>query len=231
MQNVVSMKGTRGGLLVSFNEEEDYLAVITQFREMIEEKKKFFEGSPMSIDLGWREMTRENIEELMEVFRVNDLILQGLISSSATTRKIAEEYNIKVIIGRLGLAQHHGAKNKKIYYQKSQEKEEEREQTLLVRRTMRSGQNVDFEGNVVVMGDVNPGAEIIAAGDIIVWGSIRGSVWAGSKGNRKAKIIARELNPSKLKIDEYVYMGIIGDLKGNSKTAFLIEEDIAIESY
>jgi septum site-determining protein MinC len=81
------------------------------------------------------------------------------------------------------------------------------------------------------MGDVNPGAEIIAAGDIIVWGSIRGSVWAGSKGNRKAKIIARELNPSKLKIDEYVYMGIIGDLKGNSKTAFLIEEDIAIESY
>jgi septum site-determining protein MinC len=53
---------------------------------------------------------------------------------------------------------------------------------------------------VVVLGDVNPGAEIIAEGNVIIWGRLRGMVHAGSKGNRAAVICALDLSPMQLRI-------------------------------
>ena len=63
------------------------------------------------------------------------------------------------------------------------EEDADRHPTLLVRRTLRSGQRVRFDGNVVVLGDVNPGAEITARGDIVVMGWIRGLAHAGADGD------------------------------------------------
>lgn len=72
--------------------------------------------------------------------------------------------------------------------------------TLLIRRTLRSGQKVRFQGNVVVVGDVNPGAEIEAAGDIIVMGWLRGVAHAGASGDEQAQVSAFRLNPTQLRI-------------------------------
>ncbi|MHB1610790.1 MAG: septum site-determining protein MinC [Sulfobacillus sp.] len=79
--------------------------------------------------------------------------------------------------------------------------------TLLIRRTLRSGQNVRFYGNVVVLGDVNPGAEITAGGDIIVMGWLRGMAHAGAEGNEKAMVSAFRLNPTQLRIAQYIARG------------------------
>ena len=74
--------------------------------------------------------------------------------------------------------------------------------TLYLRKTIRSGQSISSDGNIVVIGDVNPGAEIIAKGDITVWGILGGIAHAGSDGNNYAKIRALKLNPVQIRIGE-----------------------------
>jgi septum site-determining protein MinC len=72
--------------------------------------------------------------------------------------------------------------------------------SLLLRETLRSGRSVYHEGHVVIIGDVNPGAEIIAGGDVVVWGKLRGLVHAGAHGDGAAVICALVLNPTQLRI-------------------------------
>lgn len=84
------------------------------------------------------------------------------------------------------------------------EEDADRHPTLLVRRTLRSGQRVRFDGNVVVLGDVNPGAEITARGDIVVMGWIRGLAHAGADGDDRAVVCAFRLNPTQLRIAHYI---------------------------
>ena len=71
---------------------------------------------------------------------------------------------------------------------------------LYLRRTLRSGQRVDHDGNVVVFGDVHAGAEIVAAGDVLVFGHLRGVVHAGAAGAETARVCAWRLEPVQLRI-------------------------------
>lgn len=72
--------------------------------------------------------------------------------------------------------------------------------TKFLRKTIRSGQSVNYTGNVVIVGDVNPGAEVFAGGNIIVLGTLKGHVHAGFGGNDKAIIAAFNLQPEILQI-------------------------------
>jgi len=74
------------------------------------------------------------------------------------------------------------------------------ETALFLDRTLRSGVRIEFPGHVVILGDVNPGAEVVADGNIIVWGRLRGTVHAGANGNRKAVVCALEFSPMQLRI-------------------------------
>lgn len=85
---------------------------------------------------------------------------------------------------------------------KRNNKETEKLPTLYIHRTLRSGQSLSSEGNVVVIGDVNPGAEIVAKGDITVWGVLGGIAHAGSDGNTYSKIRALKLNAIQLRIGD-----------------------------
>lgn len=81
-------------------------------------------------------------------------------------------------------------------------KENEKLPTLYVQRTLRSGQNLKSDGNIVIIGDVNPGAEIIAKGDITVWGVLGGIAHAGSDGNNYSRIRALKLHAIQLRIGD-----------------------------
>ncbi|AGK97038.1 septum site-determining protein MinC [Clostridium pasteurianum] len=72
--------------------------------------------------------------------------------------------------------------------------------TKFFRKTVRSGQVINYTGNIVIIGDVNPGSEIFAAGNIIVLGSLKGDVHAGVNGNDKSIIAAFRLEPKVLQI-------------------------------
>lgn len=85
---------------------------------------------------------------------------------------------------------------------KKYNKETEKLPTLYIHRTLRSGQSISSEGNIVIIGDVNPGAEIVAKGDITVWGILGGIAHAGSDGNTYSKIRALKLNAIQLRIGD-----------------------------
>lgn len=76
--------------------------------------------------------------------------------------------------------------------------------TKVVDGSLRSGRKVEFEGSLVIIGDVNAGAEVIAADHIIVLGSLRGLAHAGAKGNRKAMIVANEIDAPQIRIADIV---------------------------
>lgn len=78
------------------------------------------------------------------------------------------------------------------------------ENTILLQRTLRSGQSFYYDGNVVVLGDVNPGAEIKATGSIIVMGVLRGMVHAGIGNNESATVAAFKLQPIQLRIAGHI---------------------------
>ncbi len=79
-------------------------------------------------------------------------------------------------------------------------RETEKLPTLYIQRTLRSGQSISSDGNIVIIGDVNPGSEIIAKGDITVWGVLGGIAHAGATGNQYAKIRALKMNAIQLRI-------------------------------
>jgi septum site-determining protein MinC len=84
--------------------------------------------------------------------------------------------------------------------EKAQKGQEYRTKTLYLKQTLRSGQTVNFDGNVVIIGDCHPGSEVIASGDIVVWGILNGIAHAGSNNNSNAGIRALKINAIQLRI-------------------------------
>lgn len=78
---------------------------------------------------------------------------------------------------------------------------------VLVKTTLRSGRMIKYVGSVTVIGDVNPGAQIIAGGDIVIWGRLRGIAHAGANGDETAIICAMDLRPQQLRIASFVAVG------------------------
>ncbi len=106
-------------------------------------------------------------------------------------------------------------------------------ETLLVRRTLRSGQRIASRGNVVVLGDVNAGAEVVAGGDIVVLGALRGLAHAGTPGNRGAVVVALRFMPTQLRIADFIARPPEGDHKTprSPEIARIREDGIVIEAY
>lgn len=75
---------------------------------------------------------------------------------------------------------------------------------LMMKQTLRSGQRVSHKGHLVIIGDVNPGAELVADGDITVWGALRGMAHAGASGNTNAEIRALKFEPIQLRIAQAI---------------------------
>jgi septum site-determining protein MinC len=75
---------------------------------------------------------------------------------------------------------------------------------LYLETTVRSGVEIRHPGTVIILGDVNPGGIVIADGDIIIWGRLRGIAHAGAGGNRECLIMALQMEPTQLRIADAV---------------------------
>ena len=99
--------------------------------------------------------------------------------------------------------------------------------------TLRSGQILESEGSVVILGDVNPGARVIAVGNVIVLGALKGTAYAGIAGNERVFVAALEMEPTQLRIGKV--MGRGEDTKAKRKgpvkpkIAFCKEDGIYVE--
>lgn len=105
--------------------------------------------------------------------------------------------------------------------------------TIMVRRTLRSGQSLHFEGNVVILGDVNPGAEVVATGSIVVMGSLRGVVHAGAEGDSSAAVYAFRLQPTQLRIANRITRAPDGEqsFSATPEVARIRDGTVVIESF
>ena len=188
----------------------------------------------ISLDLGWRELSNESFTRLQE--SLGEVELAGVLSTSLQTRTVAESFGIKAIIGRLGLAHHQGRRLRQEQKEQEQSQKEvpaedsapadsvaivaepappasadqEQEATLYIKRTLRSGQKAVYPGNIVLWGDLNPGSELEAEGDVLVLGTVRGRIHAGCNGNTEAQIYCQSLHPTVLRIADEIWTG---DLK------------------
>lgn len=100
---------------------------------------------------------------------------------------------------------------------------------LYLETTLRSGVEIRHPGTVIVLGDVNPGSSIIADGDIIVWGRLRGFVHAGARGKRECLIMALQMEPTQLRIADSVARAPENPpVQFSPEVAYVTEEGIRI---
>jgi septum site-determining protein MinC len=189
----IQIKGLRDGLLISLDDapwEEQRVALLAQ----VDGQPAFFQGARLALDVASQILHVNELVELRDQLSERGIFLWAVISESPTTEQTAQ---------LLGLATRISKPRPEESRQFAVEDLGE-ETALFLNRTLRSGTRIEFSGHVVVLGDVNPGAEVVAEGNVIIWGRLRGTVHAGAKGNRNAVICALELSPMQLRIAEEV---------------------------
>ena len=104
--------------------------------------------------------------------------------------------------------------------------------TKFVRKTVRSGQCLNYAGNLIIIGDVNNGGEVRAHGNVIVLGDLKGKVFAGDNGNENAIIAAYSLEPELISISGKITISPDDFEKtGYPEVARLNENNIIVEPY
>jgi septum site-determining protein MinC len=191
--SLIQIKGLRDGLLVSLDDapwEQQRVALLAQ----VDSQPTFFQGARLALDVASQVLRVNELVELRDQLSERGIALWAVISESPTTEKTAQLLGLATRISKP-----RPEENRKFSVEDLGE-----ETALFLNRTLRSGTRIEFSGHVVVLGDVNPGAEIIAEGNVIIWGRLRGMVHAGAKGNRNAVICALDLSPTQLRIAEEV---------------------------
>jgi septum site-determining protein MinC len=185
----IQIKGLRDGLLVSLD-DAPWVDQLTALISRVDAQPSFFQGARLALDVASQVLHVNDMVQLRDALSERGIALWAVLSESPTTENTAQ---------LLGLATRISKPRPEESRQFSVENLGE-ETAMFLSRTLRSGTRIEFAGHVVVMGDVNPGAEIIADGSVIIWGRLRGLVHAGVKGNRAAVICALDLSPTQLRI-------------------------------
>lgn len=186
MIDAVSIKGTRHGLLIHFDPDRDFEDVRQNLYKKMESARGFFNGAKFAF---YQEpVEKEHQQVLEEICHKYGLIHQPEIRAKITcsldsTDSTTPDKNTPVE------AEPTPNLNKPL-----------KVDTLLVKRSLRSGQKINYPGHVVILGDIHAGAEVVAYGNVMVMGCCRGVVHAGASGNNLARVIAHRLTPAQLRI-------------------------------
>ncbi len=170
--------------------EGDWAELEAALLAHVEDKAAFFQGARVALDVGNHILRAAELGALRDRLSSKGISLWAVISNSPLTEQTAQV---------LGLATRISTPRPERTI-RSLDTHLEGENAVFVQRTLRSGFKVSHRGHVIVLGDVNPGAEVIAGGSVIVWGRLRGSVHAGADGDENAVICALELMPTQLRI-------------------------------
>lgn len=192
--NGVIIKGNKEGLnaLVNIEKFTGFNDMLLVLIEKLSRGKKFYKDSKLYITINTSLLSNTEIENLksviLEKIGVKEIIIEDPVHNS-------EEINSNNDIIKVKDESEKAAKIFSGVYEG---------RTKFLRKTVRGGQCIHFPGNIVIIGDINSGAEVYAGGNIIVLGSIKGNVFAGSNGNKKAIIAAFSMEPEILKIGDII---------------------------
>jgi septum site-determining protein MinC len=194
---MVSIKGRQDGLLVVLDEEQDWAAQIAELEAQLEIQKAFFAGARLALQVGGRPLVMSDIQDLQARLAQRDITLETVVSDSEATLAAARHLNLAT-----DMASRQPPAKAAADLQEPPVVSEEG--SWFIHCTLRSGQKIHHLSHVTVIGDVNPGAEIIAGGDVVVWGRLQGLVHAGAMGDDSAVVCALDLSPTQLRIGSYI---------------------------
>ena len=211
MNNSVIIKGNKYGIVVVLDENSDFENLRADLIEKFKSASKFFDKASMAISFEGRKLSDKEEKILLDDISANsDLNIVCVIDND----KMREQYFKKAVEEKL---------------------EELSAQTgQFYKGTLRSGQMLESESSLVVLGDVNPGASVIAKGNVVILGSLKGNVYAGANGNQDSFVVALEMAPIQIRIGDIIARS--GDPSGKSKPiddgtmiAFVEDSNIYIE--
>jgi len=205
-KSYVEFKGTKNGLVVHLNEAIDYDTIKKILFEKLERTKNFFMGAKLASIEG-KNLTEAEKREIVGLMKDRYGIVIEESKDIAIDAELEREEGVFTGI-------YEGM-------------------TKFVRATLRSGNKLRYNGNIILLGDVNPGAEIIANGNIIVMGTLRGIAHAGANGNDKAFVASINLLPTQLRIGKYIGRSpdSIGYKPNYPEIAYVKEDRIIIEPF
>ena len=163
--------------IIKISEEASQQEIIKSLSEKLPELKQLYQDEKTPIKITGKVLKNKEIEEVRKL--------------------IKEQMDVEVIFDMpqtLGLSGIVRAFQKDIDFS----------ETKFYKESLRSGQKIEEEGSIVILGDVNSGAEVIASENIVVLGKLRGLAHAGAKGNQKAIISAGELDTVQIRISNIV---------------------------
>ena len=212
MKNSVVIKGNKYGIIVMLDKNISYEQLKKDIAEKFKESSKFLGNSSMGITFEGRFLDNDQLQEVLQIIEDNsDLNIVCVVDND----KEREEYFKKSVDEHLNdLASNQGQ-----FY----------------RGTLRSGQVIEGEGSIVILGDVNPGAKIISSGNVVILGSLKGTVYAGVTGDSSSFVVALEMQPMQIRIGDYIARASDDNSKKNkkkkpeTKIAFVEDGNIYIE--
>ncbi|HHY92879.1 MAG TPA: septum site-determining protein MinC, partial [Firmicutes bacterium] len=192
-------KGTRDGLLIILDDRREFRLVLDKLRGKLEAARGFFQGAQVVVDTGQRRLSSKQKKALERLINSQSGLRLKCFSSGERASEPEEEVTAEV-----------SEEQQPAVAEAAPAREEPLSPwphgsvsslpTLFITRNLRCGQRVNFAGHVLVLGDVNPGAEIVAEGNVAILGTLRGLVHAGAGGDQGAFVAAYRLEPSQLRI-------------------------------
>ncbi len=213
----IIIKGSRDGLLITLGPGAWHIA-LSALEARLTATPEFFKGARVALLVGARKLVEADVRAARDLLARYDVMLWGMVGDDEETQHV---------VAVLGLDAQLPQRERVEAHPPSEESDssiepphpiepdhrplaleaasvEDPEAGIVARRTLRSGQQLRHPGSIAVLGDVNPGAEIVAGGDIIVWGKLRGTVHAGAMGNENALVCALDMTPTQLRIAEHI---------------------------
>ena len=164
MKNCVSINLKKNEIVIKLNDEAGQVEIITALNKKLTELKKLYKDEKTPITVTGKILKNKEIDEIQELIKkVIDVEIEFDMPKSLGLHSIKKTFEKEIAIS----------------------------ETKFHRGSLRSGQKMESEGSLVIIGDVNSGAEVIASDNIIVLGALRGLAHAGAKGNKQAIIAAR----------------------------------------
>lgn len=203
MRNCVSINLRKNEILIKINDNAEQKEIIDSLKKKLPELKKMYKDEKTPITVTGKILKNKEIDEIQELIKRNiDVEIDFDMPKSLGLSSITRTFNKEIAVS----------------------------ETKFHRGSLRSGQKMESEGSLVILGDVNSGAEVIASDNIVVLGALRGLAHAGAKGNKQAIISAGLLDTVQIRIAN-VIKEIDRDEEPLHKQAYvsIINDEIVIE--
>lgn len=177
MSNCVSINLKKNEIVIKIAEDAEQKKIVSELTKKLSDLKKLYKDEKTPIKIVGKVLKNKEIDEIQEL--------------------IKEKINVEIDFDMpksLGLAS----------ITRTFKREIAVSETKFHRGSLRSGQRLETEGSIVIIGDVNSGAEVVASDNIVVLGNLRGLAHAGAKGNKNAIIAAGKLDAVQLRISNIV---------------------------